>query len=88
MMSTRIYLLLDVVKDKSDQVTENLQGRPGVVIADPLQGPPDVMIVVEASNRQSVTELAIQAIASVETMTKGVRVLPTRDGLNTHIIEK
>jgi hypothetical protein len=87
-MSNRIYLLLDVLKDKSDQVTENLQGRPGVVIADPLQGPPDVMIVVEASNRQSVTELAIQAIASVETMTKGVRVLPTRDGLNTYIIEK
>jgi predicted dinucleotide-utilizing enzyme len=87
-MSTRVYLLLDVVKDKADQVTENLQGRPGVVIADTLQGPPDVMIVVEASNRQSVAELAIQALASVETMTKGVRVLPTRDGLNTHIIEK
>jgi hypothetical protein len=87
-MSNRIYLLLDVVKDKSDQVTENLQGRPGVVIADPLQGPPDVMIVVEASNRQSVAELAIQALVSVETMTKGVRVLPTRDGLDTHIIEK
>ena len=87
-MSNRIYLLLDVLKDKSDQVTENLQGRPGVVIADPLKGPPDVMIVVEASNRQSVAELAIQALVSVETMTKSVRMLPTRDGLNTHIIEK
>jgi predicted dinucleotide-utilizing enzyme len=87
-MSNRIYLLLDVLKDKSDQVTENLQGRPGVVIADPLQGPPDVMIVVEASNRQSVAELAIQALVSVETMTKSVRMLPTRDGLNTHIIER
>jgi hypothetical protein len=87
-MSTRVYLLLDVVQDKSAQVTENLQRRPGVVIADPLEGPPDVMIVVEAPDRQSVAELAIRALASVETMTKGVRVLPTRDGLNTHIMEK
>jgi hypothetical protein len=87
-MSTRVYLLLDVVKDKSDQVAENLQGRPGVVIADPLQGPPDVIIVVEASDRQSVAELAIRALASVETVTNGLRVLPTRDGLNTHMMEK
>jgi hypothetical protein len=52
----------------------------GVVVADPLEGPPDVMMVVEASDRQKLAELSIQAFASVEAMVEGMQLLPTREG--------
>jgi hypothetical protein len=78
LMSARVYLLLDVLNGDSDQVAQNLRGKPGVVIAEPLEGPPDVMVVIEAPDRQRLAELAIGAIALVEGMTEGIRLLPAR----------
>jgi hypothetical protein len=54
---------------------------PGVVIVDALEGPPDVIMVVEASERQKLAELTIRALASVETVTEGLSVLPAREEL-------
>ncbi len=82
-MSARVYILLDIVHGKSEYVIQALRGKPGVVMADPLEGPPDVIIVVEAPKRQQLAELTIQALASVETMTEGLRLLPAQGGLNT-----
>jgi len=82
-MSARVYLLLDVLNGESDQVAQNLRGNPGVVIAEPLEGPPDVMAVIEAPDRQKLAQLAIGAISLVEGMTKGVRLLVARDALHT-----
>ncbi len=44
--------------------------------------------VVEASNRQGLAELTVQALALVETMTEHLQLLPTRDGYNPHILRK
>ncbi len=74
-MSARVYILLDVVAGTSGQVTEALRGKPGVVMADPLEGPPDVIMVVEAPKQQKLAELTIQALASVEAVTEGLRLL-------------
>lgn len=74
-MNARVYILLDVVAGTSGQVTEALRGKPGVVMADPLEGPPDVIMVVEAPKQQKLAELTIQALASVETVTEGLRLL-------------
>jgi hypothetical protein len=79
-MSARVYLLLNVVNGKSEEVVRNLSGKAGVVVADALEGPPDVMMVVEASDRQKLAELSIQAFASVEAMVEGMQLLPTREG--------
>lgn len=79
-MSARVYLLLNVVNGKSEEVVRNLSGKAGVVAADPLEGPPDVMMVVEASDRRKLAELSIQAFASVEAMVEGMQLLPTREG--------
>ncbi len=65
-----------------------MRGKPGVVKADLLEGPPDVIVVVEASNRQELAELTMQVLASVETMTEHLQLLPTRDGYNPHILRK
>ena len=77
-MSARVYILLDIVRGKSEYVIQALRGKPGVVMVDPLEGPPDVIIVVEAPKRQKLAELTIQALASVETMTEGLRLLPLK----------
>ncbi len=79
-MSARVYLLLNVVSGKSEEVVRNLSGKAGVVVADPLEGPPDVMMVVEASDRQKLAELSMQAFAFVEAMVEAVQLLPTREG--------
>jgi len=82
-MDDRVYILLDVVDGKAEQATEVLREKPGVVMVDALEGPPDVIIVVEAVERQQLAKLTIQALASVETMTEHVCLLPARDRLNT-----
>jgi hypothetical protein len=79
-MGARAYVLLDIVDGKSEQVAKALQVKPGVMIADLLEGPPDVMVVLEAFERLTLAELTIQALTSVETAIKSVHSLPTQDG--------
>ncbi len=82
MMDDRVYILLDVVGGKADQAIEILRKSPGVVMADILEGPPDVIMVMEVPGRQKLAKLTIQALASVETVIENVRLLPARDRLN------
>ena len=87
-MDNRVYILLDIVDSKAEQATEALRESPGVVMADALEGPPDVIVVVEAPERQRLAKLTIQALASVETMTAHIQLLPTRGGFNTTTFPK
>ncbi len=87
-MGARAYLLLDVIDSRSGEVARVLRGRPGVVKADMLEGPPHVIVVVEAANRQELAELTVQVLASVETMTEHMQLLPTQDGQNPPILRK
>jgi hypothetical protein len=82
-MNDKVYVLLDTVDGKDEQVVQALQEIPGVVIAEALEGPPDVILVMEASERQHLARLTVQAIAAVESMTEQVHLLPTRGKLNT-----
>jgi len=56
-----------------------LRSKRGVLMADSLEGPPDLIMVVEASDKQKLAQLAINALATVETVTQGVQILPTLD---------
>jgi len=87
-MVTRAYVLLDVTDGRSGDVAEILCDRPGVVKTDLLEGTPEVIVEVEASNRQELAELIVQALASVVIMTEHVQLLPTWDGYNPHILGK
>lgn len=78
-MRARAYVLLDVRNGKSEEVTRVLRTMPGVVMADILEGPPDVIVVVEACEQKKLAERTITALASVETMTDGVRLLPAQE---------
>lgn len=74
--SVRAYVLLRLTKGNPDRVAQALRRKPGVLMADPLEGPPDVIVVVEASERQKLADLTVQALSSVETMIENVRLLP------------
>ena len=75
-MSVRVYMLVDVSEGKSLQVAKMLHGQRGVVIIDVVEGPPDVILMIEASNRQKLAERTIETMASVECWTENVKLLP------------
>ena len=82
-MGDRAYILLDIMDGKVEQATEALRASPGVVMADALEGSPDIIVMMEAPERQQLAKLTIQALTSVETMTEHVCLLPARDKLNS-----
>ena len=77
-MSERVYVLLSVVGGQSEEVARTLRSKCGVLATDVLEGPPDVMMVVEARGRQQLARLMSSALASVENMTANMQVLPTQ----------
>jgi DNA-binding Lrp family transcriptional regulator len=87
-MGTKVYILLDITEGKLEQVVQTLRGKPGVVEVDLLEGSPNVIMVVEAPEQKKLAERTIQALASVETITEGVQLLPTRDGCDTHVFSE
>ena len=78
-MASRAYMLLELTDVDPDQVVKDLRSQSGVMIADPLKGPPDILVMVEAPDRQKLAELAVKAIGSVESVAKGIHVLPSRN---------
>jgi len=82
-VNDKVYILLDIVDGKSEQIAQALQGSLGVVMADAVEGPPHVVIVMEAQNREQLAKLTVQAIALVETMTEHVCLLPVSERLST-----
>lgn len=82
-MSTKVYMLLNVSDGNSVLVAETLKGQTGVIIADMLEGPPDIVLVIAAPDRQKLADRAIRAIASVEDMVENIRLLPTKMDSNS-----
>ena len=81
-MSHRVYVLLDIVDGKAEQVVHVLQKISCVLMMDALEGSPDIVVVIEAPEREQLAKWTIDALASVEMLTEQVRLLPTRDGSN------
>ena len=59
------------------------------MVADLLEGPPDVVMLIRATERQELAKLAIDALLSVESLTEDVKCLPViEEGIaNTRIGE-
>jgi hypothetical protein len=87
-MKARVYLLLQVVNGQYGPVFRSLRHKPGVTAVDIVEGPADVIVVIEASNRQQLAELTTQAFASVETMTQDLQLLPIRDEFSQYALKK
>ncbi len=80
--AARAYILLDIREGRPVEAAEVLQSMRGVIMADPLEGPPDVVVVVEASDRQELARLTNRALASIEALIEGLNLLPVQNGLS------
>ena len=78
-MSVRAYVLLDIVDGKSEYAVQMLRSRAGVVLADWLEGSPDVIAMVEAPDRQGLAEAIMPVIGCIDGITEDLHLLVTRD---------
>jgi hypothetical protein len=77
-MCARIYITLDSINHKPEQVLQAVRGRKGVVIADRLDGNPDVLIALEARDRRKLWKLTTETLGHLENIVDEVNVLPVR----------
>ncbi len=77
-MGVRVYVLLDIVDGYGEDAIQLLQDKSGVMLADRLEGRPDVIIMVEAPSRQKLAEIIMPAIGCVADITEDLHLLVTR----------
>ncbi len=80
-MGNRVYLLLDIVDGMAEQVAQVLRESPGVATAETIEGPPDVVVVIEAPKRQRLAKYTSDVLALVEPLIEDLRLLPVRNRL-------
>jgi hypothetical protein len=78
--STKLYLLLDIVNSNSKQAVQALTGRPGITSIDVLEGPPDLMVVIEGRTRQRAANNMMDILNSIDNITENFTMLPVSNG--------
>ena len=79
-MSTRAYVLINSVEGKAPEVLTTLRGKPGIKFMDYLEGPPDIIVILQACTRQKLAELTNHVLYLVESLIENFQVLPTKNG--------
>ena len=87
-MNAKVYVLLSVKEGKAKQVVQTLRSSAGVQLLDVLEGPPDIIMMIQARERRRLAELTVKALASVESITEDLQLLPTPDGCSTSVLTK
>jgi len=75
-MNDKVYILLDVVDGKTNRVVKTMRKTPGVITVEALEGPPDVILLMEAADRQRLAKIAVQALTLVGKMAERIQLLP------------
>jgi hypothetical protein len=86
-MCIRAYLVLQTDGDKSQEIIGDLLNKPGIVTVDLLEGSPSLIVVVEAEKRLELVGFIMQALDSVEPITKDLRFFIGRES-HTSILAK
>ena len=79
-MRSRAYLMLDIIEDKVPYALQALQSARRVAAVDRLEGHPNVMVVIEAADRQEMAEAVMPVLESVERAAKDVHILINQNG--------
>lgn len=79
-MSVRVYMLLDIVDRSCEYAVQMLRNRGEVILADRLEGYPNIIVVVEAADRRSLAEAVMPVLDCIDGITEGLRLLVTQDG--------
>jgi hypothetical protein len=77
-MSVRAYMLLDIVDRNCKYAVQMLRSRTEVVLADRLEGYPNVIAMVEAADRQSLAEAIMPVLGCIDGITEDLRLLVTQ----------
>jgi hypothetical protein len=80
-VSAKVYVLLDLVHTDSVQLAQILRGKRGVAEIDVLEGPPSIIMIVEAPETLKAGEYFVDILDSVDGMTENLRVLPVRQSV-------
>ncbi len=75
----RVYVLVDVAGGYHEEVASVLRCKPGVVLADNVEAQQKVIMVVEAQDRQTLAELTVRALASVEMAIGEMHLMPAEE---------
>ena len=82
-MSARAYMLLDIVDRSCEYAVQMLRGRAEVIIADRLEGYPNIIAIVEAADRRSLATAMIPVLGCIDCITEYLRLLVTQDNENS-----
>ena len=74
-MATKAYILIEAAVGKTRDVVSTLRGLEGVVSVDPVTGPYDVIMVVEAKDLNAIGELVTSKIHPIPGVTRTVTCL-------------
>jgi hypothetical protein len=74
-----MYMLLDIEENEYDAAMRVLNSIDGVIHMDQLEGHPNVMVIVEASDRQGLVDLMMPVLGSVDDVTGDFHLLVTRE---------
>ena len=79
-MNERAYILIDAVEGKVPEMVAALRASPGIVMADHIDGPPDIIMIIEAEDRLKLARLTINALNSIENLTDDIQCFPINNG--------
>jgi hypothetical protein len=79
-MSVRVYMLLNIVDRSCEYAVQMLRSKAQVILADRLEGYPNIIATVEAADRQSLAAAVMPVLDCLDGITEGLRLLVTQDG--------
>jgi tRNA-dihydrouridine synthase len=77
-MSVRAYMLLDIVDRSCEDAVKMLRSRAEVMLADRLEGYPNIIAMVEAADKKSLVEAVMPVLGCIEGITEHLHLLVTR----------
>jgi hypothetical protein len=80
---SRVYVLINVKTGTAEKVVQSLQNQSGVLLADIVERPPDIIMVVQAVNQERLLKLTLNALLSVENQIDGLQLLSKLDDVYT-----
>ena len=69
-MTTKAYILMETTVGKTESVVKSLRRMPGVIAADAVTGPYDVIAIIQGSDANSVGKLVLNDIHGTDGVEK------------------
>jgi|WetSurMetagenome_2_1015567.scaffolds.fasta_scaffold76899_2 hypothetical protein len=80
---SRVYVLINVKSGTAEKVVQSLQNQSGVLLADIVERPPDIIMVVQAANQERLLKLTLNALLSVENQIDSLQLLSKLEDVYT-----